>query len=127
MFKVMPCRELERYVLYSSTICQMQRMTNSVHLGFLTVTVCISKQSMWGSPKALVQKCCRVTLSCIFASCHHGLSRSLTRERIAAAGTNLNHADRVNEKAKYSGSASRALGTAAPAGLCSGSLAEMLT
>lgn len=89
-----PCGEIQRYVLYSSTICQMQRMTNLVH--WLSDCPCVHLKAKHVG----ISQSCHITLSCIFASCHHGLSRSLARERIAAAGTSLNHADKVNEKAK---------------------------
>lgn len=38
MVKVMPCGEIERHMLFSSTICQLQRVLNLAHLGFLAAS-----------------------------------------------------------------------------------------
>lgn len=38
MVKVMLCGGIERHMLFSSTICQLQRVLNLVHLSFLAAS-----------------------------------------------------------------------------------------
>lgn len=60
-----------------------------------------------GIPQSFVPKCCRVSFSFIFASYRYGQSHFLARERTAAAGASLNHADRSSKKAEQGGQCQR--------------------
>lgn len=92
---------------------------------------CIPVQSTWGSPKAAVSQWCRVAPSFFSAFCHHWLlSYHCPRPSRSVAGgedCSRNRAEERARKQNIEGNASRASHTAAPAGLCLDSLAEMLT